>query len=144
MNPLRGLSAKAILLGWITDIAGSVVLSLLVELLALGLRQLFPDLAPSSRHSILLAVCALAGSAMTGVAGYVAGRIGRDAPLANAAALAVLSELLTFLLRQNAAPAWFSWWSYLAAPLAALLGGLLAARHRAARLSATPPGRVQA
>lgn len=131
MSVLRKLSLKAILLGWLTDIAGSIVASLLVSILATATRHAGSALAASQRRVIVLAIALAAGAIATTLAGYVAGRIGRAAPLANAAVMSILSLALTYLLRQEGAPLWFAAASYVAVPVAALFGGWFASRRAA-------------
>jgi len=146
-NPSR-ISIKGILLGFLTDLAGSMTVGLIFGIAVGGVAMAIASsqggrlqnhmelVHQISTSPFVLLTGGLIGLCCTGLGGYVAGRIGRQAPLLNAALLGVLSEGLTYFLSSRDAPLWFTVFGYAGVFPVALLGGWLASRRAAA---AEPP-----
>lgn len=144
MSNLSRISIKGILLGFLTDLAGSMTVGLIFGVVVVGGAVAIAASRGShiqnhqelvhllSTNPYVLLSGGLLGLCCTALGGYLAGRIGHRAPLLNAALLGVLSEGLTFFLGSKDAPLWFTVFGYVSVFPFVLLGGWLASRRAAA------------
>src|ERR1700694_1624649 len=97
------IRAKAVLLGLLTDIGGSIcvglALSIVIGVVAAMNGDVSPDHIAALRQNFTLKLTGLFGTTFfTALGGYVAARIARPTPLANSLAVGILSLLLAITL----------------------------------------------
>jgi hypothetical protein len=132
------LNIKAILIGWITDLAGSFVTSILigivisVSLISGGTRP--EQIAERMTNSPLMSIGLLLGLMMSTVGGWVAANVARRDEVAHGVATGLLSIVMYWLLTRSlsggTSPAWYDLAATLLTIPCAALGGYLSSRKR--------------
>lgn len=132
---------KAVLLGLLVDVGGTLVAALVLftlnALLAGGVgavRGVTPDLERLPESPWFLAQTVVVGTGFSLLGGYVAGRLAPGAERLNGAVFAVLTTSLGLLLPEGEGPKTPGWLTTLSVALclaAALLGAELSRRERA-------------
>lgn len=135
---MRRVSIKAIALGVLADIGGSVLAGILLLSWFVG-DAIAPDIPADEAEEIMrglsqdggfLTLSLLLGLAFTGLGGYVAARVARRELYLNAGLVGVISLVLG-LLFGGPGPFWFEVAGFLLIVPAALYGGYLADRQLA-------------
>jgi len=135
---LSDVRAKAVLLGLLTDIGGSICVGLALGVLLGIVAAISGDVSSAHvavlRQNFALKLTGLMGTTFfTAIGGYVATRIAKSTSLANSFALGVVSLVLAITLAA-ALPGITPLWKIIAGCIvtipAALLGGYLAARPK--------------
>ena len=132
---ISDISAKAVLLGLLTDIVGSICvgfgLAIILGIMAAASGDLSPAHIEALRQNFFLRLSGLIGTTFfTALGGYVAARIAKETPLANSFAVGILSLVLAITLAASSAgvsPLWKVISGCIATIPAALLGGHFAA-----------------
>jgi hypothetical protein len=132
------IRAKAVLLGLLTDIGGSIcvglVLSIVIGVVAAMSGDVSPGHIAALRQNFTLKLTGLFGTTLfTAFGGYVAARIARLSPLANSLAVGIVSLLLAIALMAvlpGVSPPWKIIAGCIVTTPAALLGGYSVARSQ--------------
>lgn len=126
------ISIKAILLGVITDIAGSTVAGIIMMPI-FGSNLFTEEMTGQELEEALLAMTQgneflltslIVGIIFTVIGGYVAARVAKKGIYLNSGMVGVIGVFLGILLARDAAP-WFDVAGYISVIPAALLGGYL-------------------
>ena len=133
---MSGIRLKAILLGLLTDVTGSVLVGLALGALMAVMAAASGDTSRNHLAALLanpvVKLVGLAGTTFsTALGGYVASRLSRANGIQNSLAVGVLSIVLAValaVLRPGVTPAWKLALGVVVTIPAALLGGRLATR----------------
>jgi hypothetical protein len=135
---ISDIRAKAVLLGLLTDIGGSICVGLVLGVVIGIVAAISGDVSPGHiaalRQNFALKLTGLFGTTLfTALGGYVAARIARATPLANSLAVGIVSLLLAITLVAvfpGVSPPWKIIAGCIITIPAALLGGYFAARPK--------------
>lgn len=127
---LSDVKLKAVLVGAVADNAGTLfVMTLLAAALAsMGLSE--NEVMGRMRSTSGLLLGLIIGLGCTGLGGYVAGRMAKQAEVLHGALVAVTGMIIALIFRDGGDPAWFDLAGFLAMIPAGMAGGLLAQQRR--------------
>ena len=129
------IHVKALLLGALTDVGGSLVVGGFMGLaigIVIGLGgglTAIDQLEELSSSWWMLVSGFLVGLAFSLLGGFVAGRLARELEVLHGGLSGLLSALVGLLFPSSTLPTWFLVLCFVAAPLAGMLGGRLARRR---------------
>lgn len=127
---LKGLSLKAIAIGFLTDIGSTLVFGfafgLLATMLLMSSGQGVEELRNFTTTTVFRVVMPLVGLLFTGLGGYVAARIAKQAEMENAFAMGIASALfgiLSLVLSPVTSSLWIEGLAIFLTVVCALAGG---------------------
>jgi len=130
MQLIRNIDAKAVALGFLADIGGSIALSLMLAsaMAGAGIRQ--SDIVERMQSTSGLLLNLLMGLGCTVLGGYVAGRVAKREGIRHGMVVSVMSLLLGLILEffpdPDSLPRWYALIGYLFIIPAGMTGGYLA------------------
>ena len=132
------INTKAVALGFLSDIGGSIVLSLMLASAMAGAGMGQNDIIERMQSTNGLLLNLIMGLGCTVLGGYVAGRVAKREEIRHGVVVAVMSLLLGLFLEffpePDSLPRWYALIGYLFIIPAGMAGGHLAA-ERLKRLS---------
>ena len=131
---LSDIKLKAVIAGAVLDNATTLfVMTLLAAtLVSTGLSEDQVMSRMKSTSGLLLGL--IIGLGCTGLGGYVAGRMAKQAEVLHGLLVAVIGMVIALIFREIGVPAWFDILGFAAMLPAGMAGGYLAERRRVGRI----------